>query len=146
MGFSTKAAVLTVSNIRSYYSYSRSLNFRATKDSLLTTPTIDCLLAFEGKFGGTIVNPLLFDQYLNLFKNKIDSYKGLDLTDKMVLVQIPFAVTGEEEFFIDNIYRSGQKKLFERLVEKTDKALNRLTYENILICTAGIAEYVVLYK
>lgn len=144
MGFSTKAAILTVSNTRNFYSYSRSLNFRVINSS--SVQTIDCLLAFEGKFGGTITNPLLFDQYLGLFKNKINSYKDLNLTNKILTVQIPFAVTGEEEFFIDNIYRSGQKKLFERIVEKTDKAINRLTYENILICTSGIAEYVVLYK
>lgn len=144
MGFSTKAAILTVSNTRNFYSYSRSLNFRVINSS--SVQTIDCLLAFEGKFGGTIINPLLFEQHLDLFKNKINSYKDLNLTGKILTVQIPFAVTGEEEFFIDNIYRSGQKKLFERLHEKTDKAINRLTYENILICTSGIAEYVVLYK
>ena len=147
MGFSQKAATLTVSNLRPTYSYSRSLNFRAIYDSQgVPNQIYDCLLSYERKFGGTIVNPSLFKQYLDKFSNKLKSYNQVCLQHKILLVQIPFAVSEDEEFFIDNIYREGQKKLYDRISDKAEKAIDRLTYENILICTSGIAEYVVLYK
>lgn len=145
MGFSQKAATLTILNQQPIYSYSRSLNFRAIGEPHDSGIEYDCILSFERKFGGTIIKPQLFKGYLDVFKKKIRSYQ-LNLQGKILTIQIPFAVAEDDEFFIDNIYRDGQKKLFDRLSDKADKAINRLTVENILICTSGIAEYVVLYK
>lgn len=142
MGFSQKAAILTVSTLRPYYSYSRSLNFRSMGEN----KTTDCLLSFERKFGGTIVNPKLFEPLLEQFISKLKNYKRINLKEQILCVEIPFAVAEDEEFFIDNIYRTGQQKLFNRLSDKATKAIERLSEENILICTSNIAEYVVLYK
>lgn len=143
MGFSQKAAVLTVASTRPYYYYSRSLNFRFISDSTIKH---DCILSYERKFGGTVINPKLFLPLLKQFKSKLDSYKNLKLDEQIVTIQIPFAVAGDEEFFIDNIYRNEQQKLFSRLHDKASKAIERLCEENIILCTSGITDYVVLYK
>lgn len=146
MGYSQKAAILTVSGFQPYYSYSRSVNFRAYEEEKASKIEVDCILAYERRFGGAIVNPTSFNYLLENFKKKLLSYSQLDLNEKILTVQIPFAVAEDEEFFSENIYRSGQKKLFDRLTNKSEKAINRLTFENILICTSNIAEYVVLFK
>jgi hypothetical protein len=148
MGYSQRAAILTV-NKSTYINVStRSLVFKSIPTwENETERTSVCYLSFEPRFGGQIVNPKLFSLQLKEFGRIINTFTTVKFDRYLqITIQIPFSMSQEEEFFADNIYRTGQQKLFDRLTNKSNKALSKFKEESVLLCTSGITEYVNLFK
>lgn len=104
-------------------------------------------LYFESVAGGFITMPTLFKTHFNRFIKVVKEYEGLINLPKSILrIRINFMVAEDEEFFANYIQRPGQKKLYDRILLKSELALQKLTPERLLIVTSGIAKKVDLYK
>lgn len=150
MGYSQRAAILTTPKKTYLRISTRCLVFNYNPNNQNNyyynsdTEKFSCILSYENRYGGMVYNPILFQNQLDEFTNKINKFQTVPTT--MIVVQIPFSMSQDEEFFADNIYRLGQKKLFDRLSDKANKAIEKFNEESVLLCTSGIAEYVSLFK
>jgi len=143
MGYTQRTATLFVRDARDVpHLNAREVVF--TYD--IRSGTASSRLCLERSVYGVLENPGLLKPITDRFEAFCRSINLGGMIEKRIIVVLRFVVFFDEEFFIEQCYRSGQSSFFNRIYDKASLAVDKMNEEAVIMCASSLATHYTLFK